>query len=450
MLQDVIISLIESISVYFIVVNALAAFLFCLSVFHLKRYRQAKQSPIPTENLNAVTFIIPAYNEESLITETIQTYLQLKNIKKEIIVVDDGSADHTFKLLQAMFQLRRNDPSSGIFTSISNPDLIVIKAQHEGKAKALNLGIAHAKYELICTMDADTIPSPQGVISCLESFYNNPKLIAAGGIIKVLKSHVINGNTPHPLTSSVNLLTALQNVEYLQAFVGGRIAWGRLRSTTLISGAFCMARKSAVQKIGCFTNNSITEDLDLIVRLRRHFKDSDYKFDVLPVITCHTQVPGKIKHLKEQRMRWHMGLVQTLSRNFSLTLNPTYGLLGILAIPYLWLVEVLSPLVELLAVVLISFALISGWIIPEPVLYLLGLGMAISIALSFYTLHIEREHLSSGRKTHLFKSLFHSVVFHIGYRQLTSYWRFIALVKSFGKSSHWGGKLRKEIIHQNL
>lgn len=450
MIQDVCLFLLETIALYFIFVNVFAAFLFLLSYLNLKRFmKDNKDLPNP-EDLPAVSFIIPAFNEESLITETIQTYLLLPNIEKEIIVVDDGSADRTFTLLQAMFQLRRIDTASGIFKSITHPELVVLKSTHQGKAASLNHGITHAKYDLICTMDADTIPTKKGVLSCLKAFKEDRKLIAAGGIIKVLKSHLINGNDPHPHRTNPGHLTILQNLEYLQAFICGRIGWSLLGSTTLISGAFCMAKKSAIQQIGCFTHNSITEDLDLIIRLRKHFKSSEYHFKVLPVISCHTQVPGDSQHLKEQRMRWHTGLIQTLSKNLSLNFNPEYGLMGMLAVPYLWLVEILSPLIELFAVLLITLAFFSDWINPSPVLYLLAAGLSLSVLTTLLSVYLESKYLSQGNRPQFLRTFIYSASFHLGYRQLTSYWRLAALMKSFGKSSHWGGKLRREIIHQSL
>ena len=211
MTQEICLLLLKFTGVYFFAINFLYGILMLLSWVKVKKYRREVKNQTPTNKVPAVSFIIPAFNEESLIVETIQTYLALPQEKKEIIVINDGSHDKTFKLLQTMFQLKRIEDSSNVFHSITSSDLIVLETPHMGKAQALNFGINHERYDLICTMDADTIPTSKGVEGCLRAFQHDPKLVAAGGVIQTI--------------TAKGFLTTFQSLEYLRTFLCERLGW---------------------------------------------------------------------------------------------------------------------------------------------------------------------------------------------------------------------------------
>jgi cellulose synthase/poly-beta-1,6-N-acetylglucosamine synthase-like glycosyltransferase len=446
-MQELALFFLQATAVYFICINALYAMMLILSWLEIKRFnKKVLSNKVNPEQLPPVSFIVPAFNEESLIVETIQTYLSLPQTKKEIIVINDGSHDQTFRMLQMMFQLRRMDPKSTAFRSITYPELTVLEAPHMGKAQALNFGVAHASYDLICTMDADTIPTARGVEACLRSFANHPHLIAAGGVIQVLNSQILKENSPVDQKPH-GWLTTFQSIEYLRTFLCERLGWSLLSSTTLISGAFCMVKKSAIQRVGGFLKDSITEDLDMIVRLRKEFSDADSAFKILPITTCFTQAPDQRRHLMVQRMRWQMGLVQTLLRNMELCFNPKFRILGMVAIPYAWLVEVFSPVLSVLAVIVIPFALITGWIQLTDVLIYLVLGLAFNSFITMAGIYLDGRYVSRTRNWSVMRSLRYTFLLLIGYRQLTTWWRFLALTKSMKRGYHWGEKPRKEIIH---
>jgi cellulose synthase/poly-beta-1,6-N-acetylglucosamine synthase-like glycosyltransferase len=436
MIQEICLLLLKLTAVYFLSINFLYGILMLLSWMKVKKYRREIKAVTNPEKISPVSFIIPAFNEESLIVETIQTYLALPQDKKEIIVINDGSHDKTFKLLQTMFQLRRKVDDSNIFTSITHPHLIVLEAPHMGKAQALNLGITHAQYELICTMDADTIPTARGVEGCLRAFAQDPKLIAAGGVIQVLKAP--------------GWYTTFQGLEYLRTFLCERLGWSIMGSTTLISGAFCMVKKAAWKKIDGFRPNSITEDFDLIVRLRKAYPGPNNHFRILPITTCYTQVPKDTKHLMVQRMRWQLGLIETLFKNLDLCFHPAHGILGLIAIPYSWLVEVLSPILEFTALAIIPFALFQGWIDYQLVLFYLLAGLVFNVTITLFGIYLDNRYVSRNQNWSCLKSAAQSTIMHFGYKQLTSWWRLLALMKSFKKNQEWGEKPRAEITPQSL
>jgi cellulose synthase/poly-beta-1,6-N-acetylglucosamine synthase-like glycosyltransferase len=445
MLQEIIITFLKYAAIYFFAINLIYGALAILSWFKIKKFKR-DQLLHNNDELPGVSFIIPAFNEQSLIVETLQTYLSLPQKNKEIIVVNDGSHDQTFKVLQVMFQLKRIAEGSSIFRSLSYPELLVLESVHQGKAESLNAGIRLSQYDLICTMDADTIPTAHGVEAALRNFSYDSELLAAGGIIQVLNSPVLKKNAPASNTSS-NWLISFQSLEYLRTFLCVRLGWSFLGSTSLISGAFCMLKKEAWRKVGGFRFNSITEDLDLIIRLRKAYPGFHNKFRIIPVTTCYTQVPQDKKHLMVQRMRWQMGLVETLSRHLDLIFHPGHGFLGLFAIPYSWLVEIISPLFEIIALFTVPFALIQGWIQLETVAVYLSLGLIFNIGITLFGNHLDNKHVSLFKKWSYSKTILVCLMFNLGYKQMTSWWRLLAVMKSFRKGYRWGEKPRQEIIH---
>jgi len=443
MVQEMTLILLKWTALYFLIINCFYGALLLLSRFTIKRFKKIQSTE--AIDLPAVSFLVPAYNEETLIVETIQTYLSLPLDNKEVIVVNDGSRDKTMKLLQIMFQLKKVGENS--YQSITQPCLKVIEAPHMGKAQALNFGLAFTKFELICTMDADTIPNAAGVEACLKAFALDPKLMAAGGIIQVLSSNELKNNSPLRQRSQ-EWLTSFQRIEYLRTFVCERLGWSLLGSTILISGAFCLLKKEAIQKIGGFCPRSITEDFDLIIRLRRAFDSEKYHFDILPVTTCYTQVPRTLKHLSKQRMRWQMGLVQTLLQNSRLLFNPTHRFMGMLAIPYFWIVEALSPLFVFGAYVALPVALLAGWIDPLKVILFLTLGSVFNLMITMIGIYYDNKYVSKNHSWSLVRNIFGTLLLHMGYKQMTNWWRLLALFRSFTKNPLWGEKPRVEITHR--
>lgn len=445
--KDITLYVLYMIAVYFICINFFYVLLAVISWFKIKQFKNQNKDLNPND-LPSIGFLVPAYNEETLIVETLQTYLSLPQVNKEIIVVNDGSHDQTMKLLQVMFQLRRIDhPSGNLFQSLTRPELKVVDASRMGKAHALNYGLQFTNYDLICTMDADTIPTVIGVETCLHAFKVNPQLVAAGGVIQILNGTEIKNNTPEG-NRVHDWMTAFQRIEYLRTFVCERLGWSFLGSTLLISGAFCMIKKEAVLKIGGFCPKSITEDFELIVRLRNLLKGTKNQFKIFPVTTCYTQAPRNLRHLSKQRIRWQMGLIQTLLQNTSLFFHPRHGLLGLIAIPYFWIVEVLSPVLVFTGLIFLSFALFKTWIGPAQVMTFFGIGILFNLFITLLGIHFDEKHVTKNKSWPVVRSLYETILIHFGYKQINAWWRLKALMMAFTKSQQWGEKPRQEIIHR--
>jgi hypothetical protein len=149
-----------------------------------------------------------------------------------------------------------------------------------------------------------------------------------------------------------------------------------------------------------------------------------------------------------QRIRWQMGLVETLSRNLDLCFNPKHGLLGLVAIPYFWFVEVISPLLEVSALIIIPFALIEGLIQPSLVCLYFASGVLYNLMITLFGTLVDNRHISKFKNWSSPTTALQTVCLHFGYKQLTSWWRLLALFKMLKKNYHWGEKPRQEIIHQ--
>jgi cellulose synthase/poly-beta-1,6-N-acetylglucosamine synthase-like glycosyltransferase len=448
MVQEICLLLLKGSALYFIGVNSIYGLLLLVSWLKIKQFNQNEKNE-PNNDLPSVSFLVPAYNEESLIVETLQTYLSLPQENKEIIIVNDGSHDQTMKLLQVMYQLKKtDDPSGRLYQSITQPNLKVVEAPHMGKAQALNFGLLFTRFDLVCTMDADTIPTSHGVEACLKAFKKDSKLVAAGGVIQVLSGQELKDNSPLK-TRAQEWLTSFQRIEYLRTFVCERLGWSYIGSTVLISGAFCMLKKEAIKKIGGFSPRSITEDFDLIVRLRKAYKGSNYRFKTFPVTTCYTQVPRTLRHLSKQRMRWQMGLIQTLFQNGSLFLHPQHGILGLFAIPYFWLVEAFSPVMVFVSYLVLPFSLFFGWVNPFHAILFFSAGLLFNLMITIIGINLDDKYVSNKCTWSFSRCLLETTFLHFGYKQLNSWWRLLALMKAFGKAPSWGEKPRTELIHQN-
>jgi cellulose synthase/poly-beta-1,6-N-acetylglucosamine synthase-like glycosyltransferase len=439
--------LFDIIALYFITISIGYGLLVILSWFHIKQFNAQKKKQSPLATLPSITFIIPAFNESSLIVETLQTYMQLPQKNKEIIVIDDGSQDPTFRLLQTMYQLTRCEKDSILFRSITHPELKVVEAPHMGKSQALNLGIAYSTFDLVCTMDADTIPFAPGIDACLDAFGRDPHLLACGGVIQILHSQRLKNNNPL-MQKNERLLPSFQRLEYLRSFVCERLGWSLLGGTMLISGAFCMLRKECVQKVGGFNTASITEDFDLIVRMRKMFRGYDNRFKILPVTTCHTQVPVTLKHLRVQRIRWQLGLVQTLSQNFSMTFSPAYGIFGLLSLPYMWIVETASPLIEIFAYVAIPYMGFLGIIRWEVIIEFTILSFVYHVLITWLGIHLDRHYITKDKSWSWPRGARDSILMHLGYKQMYTLWRLYGIFMSIRSKNKWGESPREEIVHQ--
>jgi cellulose synthase/poly-beta-1,6-N-acetylglucosamine synthase-like glycosyltransferase len=242
-------------------------------------------------------------------------------------------------------------------------------------------------------------------------------------------------------------LPRIQVVEYLRAFLLGRTGWSRLGGLLVISGAFGLFRRDLLVEVGGLDHGCIGEDAELVVRLHRHMRTRKVPYRIVFVAepVSWSEAPSTARTLGQQRRRWHRGIAEILRKHRGMLANPRYGRVGLVALPYYVLFELLAPVVELAGVVLIPLGLLLNAVDTTFALrfMLVAYGYAIlinliALAVEEYTFH--RYH----RWSDLGAAVAASIVENIGYRQLTAFWRLRGIVDALRGGRHVWGNLGKQ------
>jgi len=451
--------------IYFVVINTSLLVLIVLAAAEFSRQKRSEEYAGREETVSSrlalgVSVILPSYNEEAVIVTSVQAMLSLRYPRYEIIVVDDGSTDGMFDRLQSAFDLvpvRREVPSDvatrGAIVDVHIPKdgrtrLVVVRKENSGKSDAINVGINVAVEPLVVFVDADSILDPDSLVVVTKPFADDPtRVVATGGVIraangcKVVDGRVVEINLAKPW------IVRIQVVEYLRAFLFGRMGWSRLGALILISGAFGMVRRDVLVEVGGLNPDSIGEDFELVMRIHRHMleKGRDYRVQFVAEPVSWTEVPVTAKVLRSQRKRWHRGLWETLWKYRGMMFNPRYGKVGMVAIPYHWVFELMAPLVELVGLVLVFLGLPLGVVnLPYALMFMAAAyGYAILVTL----LAMAVEELTFHKYTRwrdLGAILVASLLENVGYRQATAWWRLEGWWASLrGKKQVWGTMTRQ-------
>ena len=280
-----------------------------------------RQAPAEPQVQPLVSVLIPAFNEEKVIAESVARILESRHANLEVIVIDDGSKDRTSDVVRARFG--------------GDARVTLITIENSGKAAAVNTGLARARGDVVIALDADTQFEPDA-ISKLIRWFADPKVGAVAGNAKV-------GNR-------INVITRWQALEYITAQNLERRAIAALDCITVVPGAVGAWRRAALVELGGFPGNTLAEDQDLTIALQR----AGYRalFDAEAV--AWTEAPDTVSGLARQRFRWAYGTLQCLWKHRSACLNPRYGALGLVALPQAWLFQIvfamLSPVLDLMLV----------------------------------------------------------------------------------------------------
>lgn len=446
-----------SILLYFVVVNGLYVLLFFSSLAVIIHYRWAIRFRGPSEILKArvtppISIIVPAHNEEKDIVSSVRALLNLNYPQYEVIVVNDGSTDETVGVLERAFSLRRTAhvyhqviPTAAVravHRSRTCPNVWVLDKENGGKADALNAGINFSRYPLYCGIDADTMLEKDALTRVVRPYMDHyQEVVASGGIVCVANGCRIANGVVEEVGLAATWLPNFQVVEYLRAFLCGRVAWSAWNALLIISGAFGVFKKQPVMDSGGYSTDTVAEDMELVVRLHRNLRKQGrvYRIAFVPDPACWTEVPRRWHMLARQRNRWQRGLTQALYRHRSMFANPRYGLVGMIAMPYFVLVELLSPLVELLGYAVFGLAIVMGTVYWEGLMAFLLLAVLMGMLFSLLSLLLEEIVLHRYPTVRsLLKLILCSVVEHAGYRQVMSLFRLQGLVDFLRKERVWG------------
>jgi cellulose synthase/poly-beta-1,6-N-acetylglucosamine synthase-like glycosyltransferase len=383
-----------------------------------------------------VSVLMPAYNEQAGIVVAVRAMLALRYPVKEIVVVDDGSADDTFEQLQREFDLVEvpvvvpdDLPMHGAVRSVHRPrsgteSLVVVCKENGGRSDALNVGINIARHGLICMVDADSVLDSEALLTVVKPFTDDPlRVVATGGVVRVVNGCRIVGGRVVEVRMPRRWLPRIQVMEYLRAFLMGRTGWSRLGSLVIISGAFGLFRRDQLVELGGLSRDTVGEDAELVVRLHRRLRrrGEDYRIVFVAEPVCWTEVPGSWAVLSRQRQRWHRGLTEILRTHRVMVGNPRYGRIGLLALPYYLVFELVAPVVEMAAVVLVPAGLVVGAINLDFawrfLLVAYGYAMVVSLAaLAMEEVAFHRYH----RWRDLGWAVLAAVLENLGYRQVIS------------------------------
>ncbi|MFN7087509.1 MAG: glycosyltransferase [Burkholderiales bacterium] len=445
---------------YFIGINSGYIMLTLLSLGNLRRYvEEHSLDDLPRSYSGfepPVSMLVPAYNEEATIASSVRSMLQLDYPEFEIIVINDGSKDGTLAVLQrefalvpfpeARWQRLGTQPVRAVYRSTTHPGLRVIDKENGGKADALNAGINLARYPLFCSVDADSVLERESLKRVIEPFLENPLTIASGGTVRVANGCQVSGGFLVGVGLPANLLALLQIVEYLRAFLFGRLGWSPLNAVLIISGAFGVFRKESVITVGGYRSDTVGEDMELVVRLHRwhRLRRLPYRITFVPDPICWTEVPESLRVLKNQRVRWQRGLCESLSSNLKLLCHPRGGAPGWIAFPFMALFEWLGPLIEVVGYIFMvagfMFGVVSGEAFVTFMIVVFGFGLILSVS----ALLLEELSFHIYPKLHQLAILWVMVIVeNLGYRQLNSLWRLWGFMHwMFGSKGAWGAMTR--------
>jgi biofilm PGA synthesis N-glycosyltransferase PgaC len=322
---------------------------FCITFFFmvaaltfLKHRKNIYKLPSKLDKLPGVTVIIPAYNEEKSIAETIDSAIGLDYPREllEVIVVNDGSKDKTG-------DIARDYEAKGLIRYIENNP-------NKGKAASLNIGFKAAKYDFVATVDADTMIEPGALKKSLTHFTSDD----IASVISRIKVR--------------NPKTWLQKIIYVEYTLGlgffpKIFSW--LDSLYLTPGQFSLYRKAPVLEIGGFDKNNIVEDMEIAWRLLK----AGYRIDCCSLSHASTIVPANLKDFYYQRKRWYSGTLQTILQHKDVFMNKKLGNFGLFFMPFNYGTTFIATILFLSTIYLMSqhavdyilnFSLIDFDVIP--------------------------------------------------------------------------------------
>ena len=447
--------------IYFLAINTINLTFTVIAFFRLRSHRRrwttrALGGVMRSPATPGISIVAPAYNEEATVAESVRSLLLLNYPLFEVVLVNDGSKDRTLDVAIRTFDLVRapatyeqpipTRPVRGVYRSIGGADLVMIDKENGGKADAMNAGINAARYPLVCIIDADSLLEEHALSRAVLPFLEDPQTVAAGGIIRIVNGSTVERGRVVDVRLPGSLLGSMQVVEYLRAFLAGRVAQSALKMLLVVSGAFGVFKRDAVVRAGGFRTDTIGEDMELIVRLHRTYLERriPYRIVFLPDPVCWTEAPESVAVLRRQRNRWQRGTLQVLGFHRRMLFNPKYGTVGLLALPYYLVFEALGPIIELLGYVVTAVAVAVGLIdfVFAELLFLAAVVYGTLISLLSVVLE-ELAFRRYPRVLDLVRLALYGIIENFGYRQLTTWWRLAGIVDYFRGRQGWGVMTRK-------
>ncbi|MFM0741274.1 glycosyltransferase family 2 protein [Paraburkholderia xenovorans] len=387
--------------------------------------------------LPSMGVIVASHNEASVLPVTLAALLRQVHGPAQIVIADDGSSDNTRELLTERFGLTA--AAEGVLSAPSSlyPNLYWLRVPHGGKARALNAAITVMTTETVMTVDADTLLDDDATYAMRAAFANEPKLVAAAGILVPLCGKTVSGR----------VFQWFQTYEYMRNFIA-RFAWMRADSLLLISGAFASFRRDALVDVGGFDPQCLVEDYELIHRLRRYSVDHGLGWDVRVVGDAHayTDAPANLSSFLRQRRRWFAGFLQTQYWNRDMTGNPRYGTLGMLMLP-VKAIDTMQPIYGLTA-----FALLLGFLfgghggIVISIFSVIGAKTAIDLAFYLWSIHLYRRWTGKHAGSSLWMAMLAAVAEPFTFQLVRHVGALLGWLQFLSGGRTWGVQRRSALV----
>ncbi|MBW7934470.1 MAG: glycosyltransferase family 2 protein [Gemmatimonadaceae bacterium] len=406
---------------------------------------------LSSDALPPISVLVPAYNEEVTIASSVLSFLTLKYPRHEVVLVNDGSKDRTmdeliraYDLYEIPVVIPRTIPTAAIravYRSRTQSRLLVIDKENGGKADSLNAAINAARFPYVIACDADTLIEPDALLRLARPFLLGREIAAIGGTIRVVNACKVELGRVVEARVDTRWLPGCQTVEYLRAFLFGRLGWNRIGGNLIISGAFGLFARKYLLAVGGYQVGNVTEDMDLAVRLHLHLRQQGIKASMpfIPDPVAWTEVPSSRKILHRQRERWHRGLIGTVWERRRMIFNPRYGAVGMVALPFFAFGEMIAPVVELLGYLGLVLGLALGAVNMPFAAAFLAVAVGYGILLSMWAIVLEEVTFRRyNARRDLWRLFFFAIVEGIGYRQLTVIYRLHAFWKVMRGEKGWG------------
>lgn len=403
-----------------------------------------------------ISVIIPAYNEEVTICDTVMATLGTQYPSFEVIVVNDGSKDNTLQVLIDTYQMKKTDrfyentlthqEVRAIYTSPIYPNFVLVDKENGGRSDALNAGIDIARNPLFCTLDADSILDPSALLETVQPFIDAPETtVASGGTIRILNGCEVKYGVIKKVLLTNKILPLFQVVEYMRAFLMGRLALSQMGILTIISGAFAIFRRDIILKVGGFNTKTIGEDFELVMKIHKYCLEhkQKYRMKFIPEPVCWTEVPESLQVIRSQRIRWQQGGLEVFFRHINMFMNPQYGRIGFIAYPLIFISDVLGPIAELIGYILLPLFYTIGALNADFMVAFLCLFFVFGVFISVMSLVFEEMSLKRFNSVKELLILgYMAIIENFGYRQYNNIWRIIGWWRFLRKKQHWGTMTR--------
>lgn len=448
---------------FLIYMTVYAAFLFFSVIsgalkLNKEKKKRIYESRIHHECCVPVSVIVPAYNEEITVLDTVKSLLCLDYRLYEIIVVDDGSCDNTAEVLVNTFNM----------TEIKRPVIKKIKCRNErkiyeakvngipitlavkekgGKADALNMGINLSEYPYVICMDADSVLQRDSVKQIVNPVLEDESVAAVGGLVRISNGAVLKNGEVVDYNIPWNPVVGMQILEYDRSFMASRIFLDKFNGNLIISGAFGLFKKDIVIAAGGYDCETVGEDMELVLKIHSFCRTNKISYSVkyAPEAVCWSQCPSDIKGFAIQRRRWFYGLFQCLNKHRHIFMAKGFGVIGYISYLYYLLYEFLAPYIEIAGIItIITGCFINVVNLPFMIAFMaiyIAFGAILTITSFFSRIYLKNIYIS-------FSDIVKAVVFCICesffFRFIHLFIRAFAFIGYRKKKKQWGCIERKK------